>query len=199
MLRRGSSEKSGSSKSSNGVIEVGGRVLSKTKFGLDEEEVCSYIEELVNERNELLERQENLSSLTSLAEKTIIEANNLSHEIKQKATEEANEEVERIRAKAEEDVEQMVEEKKAEAITIAEQEAITVTKGLQVIFKTETLGFDDLTQKLLEFENKHGSSTVGIFSRYLNGEYSASDEIDEWIDTFILFLGTRNIKRFTSP
>jgi hypothetical protein len=69
------------------VLQIGERVFRKTKFGLAEEEVRSYIEELIRQRNALMKRQEHLAGLTELAEKTIIEANNLSQLMMKKSTE----------------------------------------------------------------------------------------------------------------
>lgn len=108
------------------VIHLGDHVFRKTQMGLDEKEVRSYIEELLNERDTLIERQEHLSALSQLAEKTIIEANNLSLQMKKKATDQAKVEADKIKVKAEQDAEQIFIQKKAEADKIlmkAEQDS----------------------------------------------------------------------------
>jgi cell division septum initiation protein DivIVA len=108
------------------VIHLGDHVFRKTQMGLDEKEVRSYIEELLNERDTLIERQEHLSALSQLAEKTIIEANNLSLQMKKKATDQAKVEADKIKVKAEQDAEQIFTQKKAEADKIlmkAEQDS----------------------------------------------------------------------------
>ena len=111
---------------SDEVLHIGERTFRKTKLGLAEEEVRVYIEELINQRNALSKRQEHLSGLTELAEKTIIEANNLSQLMMKKSAEQAKAEADKIMAKAEQDGEQIVKTKKAEAKTVAEKEAATI-------------------------------------------------------------------------
>jgi vacuolar-type H+-ATPase subunit H len=105
------------------VLHVGERVFRKIRFGLAEEEVRSYVDELINQRNALTKRQENLSTLTELAEKTVIEANSLSQVMMKKSTEEAKSAAEKILAKAAQDSEQKFKEMKAEARVAAEKEA----------------------------------------------------------------------------
>ena len=117
---------SNGSGSGDEVLHIGDRVFRKIKLGLAEEEVRSYIEELINQRNALSKRQENLSTLTELAEKTVIEANNLSQLMMKKSTEEAKSAAEKILAKATQDGEQKFKEIKAEARVAAEKEAATV-------------------------------------------------------------------------
>jgi len=105
------------------VFHLGGRVFRSTKLGLDVEEVTSYVDELIGQRDLLQKRQEHLSALTELAEKTVIEANNLSQLMMKKTTEQAKMEADKIRAKAEQDSEQIIKGKKAEAKAAAEKEA----------------------------------------------------------------------------
>jgi vacuolar-type H+-ATPase subunit H len=113
------------------ILHIGERVFRKTKLGLAEEEVRSYVEELVNQRNALIKRQEHLAGLTELAEKTIIEANNLSQMMMKKSTEQAKAEADKIMAKAEQDGEQIIKTKKAEAKAVAEKEAAAVVAEAQ--------------------------------------------------------------------
>ncbi|HEX9896634.1 MAG TPA: hypothetical protein VGA85_03115 [Dehalococcoidales bacterium] len=108
------------------TLHIGDRVFRKSKLGLDEKEVRSYIEALISERDALVKRQEHLSALAELAEKTVIEANNLALQMKQKAADQAKAEADKIRVKAEQDIEKFVKEKKAEAKAAAEKEAEAV-------------------------------------------------------------------------
>jgi len=103
-------------------MKVGERVFRKTKFGLAEEEVRSYIQELINQRDALIKRQEHLTVLAELAEKTVIEANNLSQLMMKKSSEQAKAEADKIRIKAEEESKHLIEVKKAEAKVEAEKE-----------------------------------------------------------------------------
>ena len=118
--------------SGDDALHLGGRVFKKVELGLDEKEVQAYIDELITQRDSLLKRQEHLSALAELAEKTVIEANNLSQQMKQKAAEQAKVEADKIRTKAEQDAEQIIKEKKAEAKAVAEKEAdIVRTEALR--------------------------------------------------------------------
>ena len=112
--------------SGDDVMKVGERVFSKTKFGLAEEEVRSYVQELLNQRDALIKRQEHLTALTELAEKTVMEANNLSQLMMKKSAEQAKAEADKIRIKAEQESKQMIEIKKAEAKAEAEKEMVAV-------------------------------------------------------------------------
>ena len=108
------------------VLHIGERIFRKTKFGLAEEEVRAYIEELINHRDALSKRQEHLAALTELAEKTIIEANNLSQLMMKKSAEQAKAEADKILVKAEQDSEQMFKAIKVEAKAVAEKEAAAI-------------------------------------------------------------------------
>ena len=108
------------------IMHVGERIFRKTKLGLAEEEVRAYIEELIGQRDGLLKRQEHLSALTELAEKTVIEANNLSQLMMKKSTEEAQAEAGRILAMAEQNSEQKIKEMKTEAKIAAEKESAAI-------------------------------------------------------------------------
>ena len=108
------------------VVELWGHEFSLAKNGLDEAQVVTFVNELISERDLLLQRAEHLSTLTKLAEKTIVEADRLAEEIKKEAIEEAKGEAEAILAKADEQAQQMMEEKRAEIIAIATEEAETI-------------------------------------------------------------------------
>jgi hypothetical protein len=108
------------------ILHIGSRSFRRTKLGLAEEEVRSYIEELISQRDALAKRQEHLSVLTELAEKTVIEANNLSQLMKNKSAEQAKAEAEAVLLKAEKDSEQMFQTIKNEAKVVTEKETETL-------------------------------------------------------------------------
>ncbi len=120
--------KNGSNKD---VIELWGRHFKRAKSGLDEEQVESFVNGLISERDMLLKRQEHLSSLSELAERTVAEADNIAKQVKEKAEDQAQAEAKAIVAKAEEQAQQMIEEKRAEAIAIAEREAEAIKASAQ--------------------------------------------------------------------
>lgn len=105
------------------IVELWGHEFSLAKNGLDEAQIVSFVNELISERDLLLQRAEHLSTLTKLAEKTIVEADKLAEDIKKETIDEANTGAEAILAKAEEQSQQMIEEKRAEIITTATGEA----------------------------------------------------------------------------
>ena len=105
------------------VIELWGHDFKRVRDGLDEGQVVSFVNELNGERDLLVRRVEHLSSLTKLAEKTVLEADRLAEEIKRESVEQAKVETNAIMAKAEEQAQQIIEEKRTEIITIATEEA----------------------------------------------------------------------------
>jgi vacuolar-type H+-ATPase subunit H len=109
--------------SGDGVMQIGERFFRITEYGLFDEEVRSYIQELINQRDALLKRQEHMAALTELAEKTVIEANNLSQLMMKRSAEQAKADSDNILVKAEQNVQQMIEAKTAEAKATAEIEA----------------------------------------------------------------------------
>jgi len=94
------------------TLYIGDRSFRKIKLGLAENEVRSYIEELISQREALRKRLEHLTSLTELAEKTVIDANNLSQAMMKKATDQAKVETDSIRARAEEETAQFINQRK---------------------------------------------------------------------------------------
>ena len=105
------------------VFRIGERSFRKIKLGLAEEEVRAYVEELINQRDALVKRQEHLAALTELAEKTVMDASNLSQAMTKKAADQAKAEADKMRARAEQETDQYVKARKAEAKTAADKEA----------------------------------------------------------------------------
>lgn len=113
------------------TVELWGRKLKRAKYGLDEEEVASFINELISERDMLIKHQEHLSSLTTLAERTVVEADNLAKQIQKETVDQAKAEANTIVAKAEEQAQKIIEEKGAEAVAMASREAEAITANAQ--------------------------------------------------------------------
>lgn len=115
------------------VIQIEGRVFNMVKKGPDKLQVASFVKELVSERDELIsqrdmhtQREEHLSSLAKLAERTITEADKVAEEITREATEQAKDEADAMIAKAREEAEQVMEETKAEIVTTANEQAAAI-------------------------------------------------------------------------
>jgi vacuolar-type H+-ATPase subunit E/Vma4 len=121
----------GTKLSNTDTVELGGRKFKRAKNGLDEEEVTSFISELISERDMLIKHQEHLSSLSRLAEKTVVDADGLAKQIQKEAADQAKAEVSAIVAKAEEQAKQIIEEKRAEAVAMANREAEAIKANAQ--------------------------------------------------------------------
>jgi len=108
------------------IVELWGHEFNVARNGLDEAQVVPFVDELISERDLLFQRVEHLSTLTKLAEKTIVEADRLAEDIKKEAVAEAKTEAKAILAKADEQAQQLVEEKQTEIITAATEEAESI-------------------------------------------------------------------------
>jgi vacuolar-type H+-ATPase subunit E/Vma4 len=106
--------------SEKGVRELFGTSLKNVKDG---ERILSFMEKLAAERDALEERQQHLTSLTRLFEKTIYDADELAEQIKKEAEEKAKTEAEAILGQADEKIEQILKDKKLETVKEAEAEA----------------------------------------------------------------------------
>lgn len=91
----------------DGAIKLGGREFRRVRNGLDEAQIAPFIDELSSQRDKLLQSQEHLSSLTRLAEKTVIEADKLAEQIKTEAIEQAKAESTAILAKTKKQAQQI--------------------------------------------------------------------------------------------
>jgi len=105
------------------VIVLGGREFNRVKNGLDETQVTSFIDELIEERDKLTQSQDHVTSLNRLAEMTVVEADELATQIKTEAVEQAKAESTAIIDKAKEQARRMAEQKIAEAVEIANEKA----------------------------------------------------------------------------
>ena len=105
------------------VIVLGECEFNRVKNGLDEAQVASFINELIEERDKLAQSQEHIASLTRLAEMTVVEADRLATQVKTETAEQAKAESTAIIDKAKEQAQQMTEQKLAEAEEIANEKA----------------------------------------------------------------------------
>jgi vacuolar-type H+-ATPase subunit H len=82
------------------VVELWGREFNVVKSGLSEAQVVSFVNDLVKQHDVLLQRQEHLSALTKLAERTVTEAEKLAEGTKQETLNQAKSEAAKIVAEA---------------------------------------------------------------------------------------------------
>ena len=113
------------------TLHIADRSFRKIKLGLDENEVRSYIEELITQREALRKRLEPLAALTELAEKTVMDANNLSQAMIKKASDQAKLEADNIRVASEQETEEFVKQIRTEVITAAKKEAEVIKAEAQ--------------------------------------------------------------------
>ncbi len=71
--------------------------------------------------------------------------------------------------------------------------------GLDIHFEIEKLNFNTLTQKLSEQELMSSESSIEMFSRYIRGEIGDEIQIDEWLNLFLLWLGTNEVRQYSCP
>lgn len=71
--------------------------------------------------------------------------------------------------------------------------------GPEVRFDVEEYDFDNLVSRLAEIERKRGLSSLEMFSHYVHGKLDMDEDTEEWLDLFILYLGTHEVRQFSCP
>jgi len=130
-----------SSGGSRDIVELWGRQFNLVKNGLSEAQVVSFVNDLAKQHDVLLQRNEHLSALTKLAERTVSEADKLAKEMKEEAIKEgkaeavkviaeaeiaAKEKSEHVIVEAEARAETLVKEREAQVMSSVTQEAETI-------------------------------------------------------------------------
>lgn len=121
-------------------IELAGWEINKVKDGLDENQVVSLINDLISQRDQLVQRTEHFTSLTKLAERTVSEADKLAEEIKAQTVEQAKNETARLMAEAEAKARQIENE--------TQKIQLELKNSVQGLFSQLLSGLDDLTQQV---------------------------------------------------
>jgi vacuolar-type H+-ATPase subunit E/Vma4 len=103
------------------VVELWGREFNLVKLGLSEPQVVSFVDDLTRQHDALARRHDHLAALTTLAERTVIEAEKLAGEIREDARKLAGNEASKIVAQAQASAESQKETILAEAKTRAEK------------------------------------------------------------------------------
>jgi V/A-type H+-transporting ATPase subunit G/H len=160
----------------NGVVELWGHKFKKTDDGLDKTEVVSFVDELMKKHEALLKRADHLSSLTKLAEKTIVEADNVAQQVKgeaeeqakseakailSEAEEQAKSEAKAILSEAEEQAQKLIEEKRAEALAKVNREVEAIKAKAQQ--QAETL----LEEKTKEIQPELRNNVKRLYGELL--------------------------------
>ncbi len=133
----------------NGVVTLGGREFKRVKNGVDEAEIGVFIDELIKERDELARSQHHISSLTKLAENTIVEADRMANQIKEEAAAQAEAEKAAILGAAEDQAQKLAEERQAEVLEVANEKANAIRAEAEkqtamLLEKEKSRVFDEL-------------------------------------------------------
>ena len=153
----------GTKPKSTDTVELWGRKFKRVKDGLDGEEIASFLNELITERDRLIKQQEHLASLTKLAERTVAEADELVKQERKEAMDQAKTEANAIVAKAKEQAEHILEEKRAEAVLL-EETAKRIQPELKDrarrLYRELRSQLEGLRQQVIAFETEfeHGLS-----------------------------------------
>jgi phage-related baseplate assembly protein len=118
-------------KSNNDTAEVLVSKFKKVKNGLDEAEVLSTIKELVERNRSLTDRFAHLDSLTKLAERTVIQAEQEAETIKKDAETAATSEAAIIVASAEEKAKSEADRLNAKPRRLKERQKLKPSNRLQ--------------------------------------------------------------------
>ncbi len=64
------------------------------------------------------------------------------------------------------------------------------------MFKPKKLSFEEISQKLSEYEKKNGYSTIEFYHQYQNGNLGDSQEMLMWAGLYHLYLTSLPIRQF---
>ncbi|HBY92379.1 MAG: hypothetical protein M5U01_17060 [Ardenticatenaceae bacterium] len=64
------------------------------------------------------------------------------------------------------------------------------------MFKAQRLSFDELSERLREFEDKYGCSTIEFYRRFQNGEWGDDDDLMMWAGLYHLYLTSLPVRQF---
>ena len=64
------------------------------------------------------------------------------------------------------------------------------------MFKPQRVSFEELSERLREYERKYGYSTIEFYRRYENGELGDDDDLMMWAGLYHLYLTSLPIRQF---
>ena len=64
------------------------------------------------------------------------------------------------------------------------------------MFKPQRLSFEELSQRLREYEGKYGYSTIEFYRRFENGELGDDADMMMWAGLYHLYLTSLPIRHF---
>jgi len=63
-------------------------------------------------------------------------------------------------------------------------------------FKSKRLTFEELTERLGEYESKYGYSTIDFYRRFQSGELGDDDDLLMWSGLYHLYLTSLPVRQF---
>jgi F0F1-type ATP synthase membrane subunit b/b' len=134
---------------------------------LDEAELFSFIESLIEQNSELARKVECLESLGQLAEKTVIEAEKQAEGVREEAEREANARAESIHSKAKEAAKRIIAEARQaaetegqEMLAAAQQQGQEMVKAVEEDARSKILAAEEQAQQMLKAAEEEGSRIV---------------------------------------
>ena len=67
---------------------------------------------------------------------------------------------------------------------------------LDMDFKPKRLTFEELSERLREYERKYGYSTIEFYKRFQNGELGDDDDLMMWSGLYHLYLTSLPVRQF---
>jgi hypothetical protein len=65
-----------------------------------------------------------------------------------------------------------------------------------MMFKPKRLTFEELSERLHEYEEKYGYSTIEFYRRYERGELGDDDDLMRWAGLYHLYLTSLPVRQF---
>jgi len=132
------------------------------------DEIVSFFDQVIRERDELLKRQEHLRSVTSLAEKTLADADDLAEQIKREAQENSEAEARKTLAAAEARALQITDEARARAELVIQEEVHAIRTQFEALAKEQAACVERHAREAAE----------QLYQQVLVGSQAAKERLD---------------------
>ncbi len=164
--------------------QISGRNLREAIGQLDDRQIFSLIQQLIDERETLIRRQDHLASLSRVWERTISEADDVAKQVKEEAKQQAESEAQSIMAEAKKSAEELLKQRQAEAVVVAQKEIHTVAVEL----KRDLDGFSTKSveelQLRLDETAKQAAEAARAYVDALKAQFATfSQEVDRRLST----------------
>jgi pyrroloquinoline quinone (PQQ) biosynthesis protein C len=63
-------------------------------------------------------------------------------------------------------------------------------------FKPQRLSFEELSERLRDYERKYGMSTIEFYRRFQNAELGDDDDLLMWVGLYHLYLTSLPVRQF---